>query len=400
MNKKVSLSSMIVLMCIAVLLTFMITFVSTANRYSAVGLQNSQDAKYLSKLLEVDKKVKEIYLNDIDEEKLSDSIIDGYIKGIGDKYASYLPKTQFENYMIENGGQMVGIGVNVIYDNERQSIEVISVMDDSPAKEGGILPGDFIYKVGDEYIYDLGYYTAIEKIKGKEGTDVTITVVRPTETSGGEEISMTLTRKKVNNISAKGRLIGNDIGYVRITEFNKQTPNEFIKAMEELQSQGAKKYIFDVRYNPGGDLEGIVATLDYLLPEGPIIRIVYKDGHETVRNSDAKHFEAPMVVLTNKHTASAAELFSSALRDYEIATLIGETTYGKGTVQSVMKLPDNSGISISHAMYNPPFGENYEGIGVKPHIEVLMPEDLKTNFYKLTDEEDVQLQAAINNLSK
>jgi carboxyl-terminal processing protease len=271
----------------------------------------------------------------------------------------------------------------------------MSVMPDSPAETGGLLIGDCIYKVGDEYISELGYFAAVEKIKGEKGTEVTLTVLRGSNYS--EEKIMTFTRNEVNMETVSSRKINEDIGYVRILEFNKETPNEFIGAMTELQNNGAKKFIFDVRFNPGGDLDGIEKTLDYLLPEGPIIRIVYKDGHEEVKNSDANCIDAPMIVLINENTASAAELFASALRDYEKATLIGEKTYGKGTMQTILPLGDGSGLRISQYMYNPPYGGNYENIGVSPHIEVKLPEGLlkEKNFYKITDEEDTQLQAAV-----
>jgi carboxyl-terminal processing protease len=306
-----------------------------------------------------------------------------------------MPKDKFSVFLQENRGTMVGIGVRVIFDNDKNLIEVISVMPDSPAEAGGMLPGDYIYKVGSEYISELGYFASVEKIKGEKGTEVTLTVLRGSNYL--EEKVMTFIRDEVNMQTVSSRKINENIGYIRILEFNKETPNEFISAMEELQHNGATQFIFDVRYNPGGDLDGIQKTLDYLLPEGPIIRIVYKDGHEEVKYSDANFVDVPMIVLINENTASAAELFAAALRDYEKATLIGVKTYGKGTMQTILGLGDGSGLRISQYMYNPPYGDNYENIGVFPHIEVKLPEELlkEKNFYKLTDDEDTQLQAAI-----
>ena len=168
-------------------------------------------------------------------------------------------------------------------------------------------------------------------------------------------------------------------------------------AIADLTAKGAKSLIFDVRYNPGGALTGIVDTLDYLLPEGPIIRIVDREGNEEVIESDADWLDIPMAVLVNGSTASAAELFTSALQDYEMAVVIGTTTYGKGTMQSVVSLPDGSGISISYRMYNPPYSPNYEGIGITPDITLDLDASLaEKNFYKITDDEDNQLQMAVS----
>lgn len=399
MSKKVSVSFTLMITSLAVLVTFMLTFVSSNNKYNKALEETVSNANAYSKLTDVDKTVRQMYIGEIDDQKLIDSIIDGYMRGIGDKYAEYMPKDKFAAFMQENRGTMVGIGVRVVYENTKNLIEVMSVMPDSPAEAGGMLPGDYIYKVEDELVSELGYFAAIEKVKGEKGTQVTLTVLR-----GGDfdEVVMTFMREDVSMETVNYRQLGDGIGYIRILEFNKETPNEFINAMTELGNAGVEKYIFDVRYNPGGDLEGIQKTLDYLLPEGPIIRIVYKDGHEEVKSSDASCVDAPMIVLINENTASAAELFSAALRDYEKATLIGTKTYGKGTMQTILGLEDGSGLRISQYMYNPPYGDNYEGIGIAPDIECILPEDLlkEKNFYKLTDEEDTQLQAAIEELRK
>ena len=159
--------------------------------------------------------------------------------------------------------------------------------------------------------------------------------------------------------------------------------------------------MFDVRYNPGGDLESITEILDYLLPEGPIVRIVDADGNEDVRYSDASELDMPMCVLVNSSTASAAELFSSALQDYDKAELVGTVTYGKGTMQTIIRLADNTGLGISYRMYNPPYSDNYEGVGVQPDYVVEMDEGVADkNIYKITDAEDTQLQKAIELLTQ
>ena len=403
MNKKISLGFAIVLMSFAVLLTFMVTFVSANNSYNKMLATAELSDKVTLKLAELDRKARELYIGEIESQKILDGIAEGYVKGLGDRYAEYMNAERYAEYLRGNQGKLVGIGVEVLPSEYKGGvIEVTFVMPDSPAEGAGILEGDYIYKVESEFVSSLGYYEAVNKVRGEEGTTVNITVLRGDDYS--EELIFNLVRAEVKTQSVKFRIInGNNgnIGYIRIKEFNQETPNEFINAMKELESLGAVKYIFDVRYNPGGDLQGVTQTLNYLLPEGPIIRYTYKNSQEEMIMSDANEFKAPMAVLMNESTASAAELFCAALDDYEKAALIGVKTFGKGTMQGIYTLSDRvTAIKISNAKYFPPFGDCYDGIGVFPHIEVNLPDGLlkEKNFDKITDEEDTQLQAAIKAL--
>ena len=191
-----------------------------------------------------------------------------------------------------------------------------------------------------------------------------------------------------------------DIGIIKILQFDlKNAPEQFIAAIDDLTQSGVDKLIFDVRYNPGGELDSITQILDYILPEGPIIRTIDRNGKWDTIYSNSASLDMPMAVLVNGSTASAAELFTSALRDYGKSITVGTQTYGKGTMQSVIQLEDGSAISISTKMYYPPFSDNYEGVGIKPDIEIEMADDVKhINIYKLTDQQDTQLQAAVEAL--
>ena len=394
MQKKISVPAAIVLMLLAPLLTFQITYVSMLAKYqNEVQMLTASQSAY-EKLNYVDALYRNNYVGEIDEEELSDYLIRGYIAGTGDKYASYMTADEFSAYMEESSGEMVGIGVHIIYNNELGALEVISVMRDSPALEAGVEPGDLIVMVGDEYVSDLGYYPAVDKMLGELGTIAQFTVRRGKNYE--ESIEFSIVREKVTDTTVESHMYDGDIGIIRITQFAENTGENIKTVIEDLVAKGAKSLIFDVRYNPGGALTGIVDTLDYLLPEGPIIRIVDREGNEDSISSDAFCISMPMAVLVNESTASAAELFTSALQDYKLATVIGTTTYGKGTMQTVVSLPDGSGLSISYRMYNPPYSDNYEGIGVIPDIELpLKDELLEKNFYKITDDEDNQLQTAI-----
>ncbi len=397
MSKRISIPAAIVLILLAVLLTFQITFVTLQEKYRAQIEAASLESSAYEKLEYVDALFRKYYVGEIDEEQLSDYLIRGYITGVGDKYASYMTADEFSAYMQESSGEMVGIGVHIIYNNDYGAMEVISVMRDSPALEAGVRAGDLIVTVGEESVAELGYYPAVAKMQGEIGTVAEFSVRRGENYS--ETVDFSITRDVVTDTTVESRIYGEDIGIVRITQFASNTGENVEKEVKALISQGVQKLIFDVRYNPGGALDGIVDTLDYLLPEGPIIRIVDKAGNEESISSDASCIDLPMVVLVNESTASAAELFSSALQDYDKAVLVGTTTYGKGTMQTVIRLPDDSGITISYRMYNPPYSDNYEGIGVIPDIELPLDEALADkNFYKITDEEDNQLQAAIQYL--
>ena len=186
-------------------------------------------------------------------------------------------------------------------------------------------------------------------------------------------------------------------GIVRIYEFTETTDEGVIETVERLRKNGAERLIFDMRYNPGGELSGVVDTLDYLLPAGPIVHMTDAQGNVTSEyTSDASSVEMPMAILCNEGTASAAELFTSAMKDYEKAVVVGTSTFGKGTVLHVCRLPDGSGIYFSAEMFNPPFSENFEGVGVIPDLEVELPEEAQNmNFYLIPDELDTQLQAAL-----
>ncbi len=397
MSKKISIGAAVVLMLLAALVTFQITYVGLGNKYRK-ELNSVVSAEQLfNKLSYVDSLYRQLYIGEIDEETLTDETIRGYVYGTGDKYAYYLDREQYAELVSDTNAEMQGIGVYVIYQNDL--IEVISVMPDSPALEAGIEPGDLVVYVNGESVAELGYNAAISKLKGEAGTYAEFTVLR-----GEELLDFRIKRGYVNEQSVMSHVLESDktIGIVKILSFDLGTPDQFREACQNLIDSGVKKLIFDVRYNPGGDLRSIVSILDYLLPEGPIVRITDKDGNvvETYE-SDADSLDLPMCVLTNGSTASAAELFTSALKDYKKATVVGTNTYGKGTVQTVIGLPDGSGIGISYRLYNPPFSDNYEGVGIAPDFEVELDRSLEgKNIYKITDSEDNQLQKAVEILTK
>ena len=400
MNKKISLGSALILASFFALLTFMLTFVNINRVYNRILADTELSDRITHKLAEIDREVRKNFIGEIDNQKLIDSIAEGFVRGLGDRYAEYMSAERYMEHIKLNQGRMVGIGVEVMLNEHRGGvIEVTNVYAYSPAETGGMLIGDYIYKVEGELVSALGYVEAVDRVRGEEGTQVMLTILRGEGHT--EEVELTFTREVVQVQTVRYELMQGNVGYIKIRDFNRETPNEFKAALDALAGLGADRYIFDVRNNPGGDLQGITETLDYLLPEGPIIRIYYANGREEViYSSQASELIAPMVVLINENTASAAELFSAALKDYEKATLIGVITFGKGTVQTINRLSDNSALKISSARYAPPFSENYDGVGVAPHIEVVLDEELRrVRVERLTLEQDAQLREALRVLS-
>ena len=402
MNHKLPLYSVIILMVLSVVVTFNLTYLGINEKHNREINELLQGYDFLDSLLAVDDIVRDHYIGEIDEEALQAAIIAGYLNGIGDKYSAFMTKDEYASYTREQNGNAVGIGVNVIYSIDECWIRVVNVHPDSPAFAAGIEVGDWIVAVDGVEISQIGCYEALTRLTGEEGTEVTVTLER-------EQSSLVVTcRRQMLSISSVSyHVYAHDasVGVVRLTEFNATTPEQFSAALDALKKEGCTKFVFDVRNNGGGSLSSILEVLDTLLPEGPLAHLYYQNGQTEHYSSDADFLDAPVVVLVNEMTASAAELFASALRDYHAqgmydATLVGTTTYGKGVVQSFFSLPDGAMLKISCGRYDPPYGENFDGVGVTPDVELPLSEEAAAiNFYLLTDDTDNQLIHAVELLN-
>ncbi len=401
MNKKVSLWISIAVTLVLCAATFLATSTVLNKAYMDQisqltgtpgygGETSSYDDMY-DKLSEIEKIAKDYFVGDIDPELLSDAVCSAYLTALGDKYTMYHTAEEMAEYLSTSEGSYVGIGVQVSYDAETQGIYIITVFPDSPAMEAGLLVGDIIVQVEDIECSEETYFKAVNAVKGESGTEVTLKVKR-----GDNTEDVTMTRRKVENVSVFYKTI-DDTAVIEVLQFTQTTAADFRKALEQAKTDNVKYYVFDMRNNGGGDLNAIVEVLDMLLPEGVILTTTDKNGTviQTFSSTAKESLDAPMAVLINGNTASAAELFTAALRDYDKAVTVGTTTYGKGEMQSLITLSDGSGVRISTYFYNPPCGVNYEGIGIVPDIEIELPEELANKYYQLTDEEDVQLQKAL-----
>lgn len=397
---RLSIGAVIVLVLATILVTFQTTFLIVSNRYNRKLNQLELADNTYSKLAAVDELYRNYYIYDVDDEAVSDAILYGYVAGTGDRYGQYLSREDFQEYMDDRGGTMVGIGAHVNYNYDYQAIELLGIMPNSPALEAGLEAGDLIVGVNGKDVSELGYYGTIAAVRGEEGTEVELTIWHPGSDGKYSAKKVSVRRAAVDNETVLCHLYAGKsdkkIGIVTILEFDSVTTEQFTDAVEKMKEQGAEAFVFDVRDNPGGNLDVISAILDMLLPEGPIIRIHYKSGEEEVLSSDAACLDMPMAVLVNGNTASAAELFSSAIQDYGLGTLVGTQTYGKGTMQTTLSLGDGSALVLSVAHYDPPVSGNYDGVGVTPDVVVeLSKESAVTNRFKRADTADEQLQAAI-----
>ncbi|MBE6648351.1 MAG: S41 family peptidase [Ruminococcaceae bacterium] len=329
----------------------------------------------LDTLLEIKKLVDNNFVDGIVYENVDEALAEKFVEALGDKYSEYLTKDELKSYLNKVSGSFVGIGVTCVSKNGK--IYIDSVIENSPAEEAGIKGGESIVAVGDITVTEETYDDAVNAVAGEKGTFVTLKI----EDADGKIRTVKVERREVVTKTVHSEMLEGNIAYIRITQFASNTADAFLKAVDTAINNGAKGFLFDVRDNSGGSLDSVVAILDRILPKGPIVNIVYGSGKNETIFSDEKCIELPMAVLVNGKTASAAELFASALRDYKIAELYGVKTYGKGYMQSIITLNDGSGLRLSVAKYNPPYGENYEGVGVAPHV--LVEDDAKTE----TDEQ-------------
>ncbi len=392
MNKRIPLGTAIALMFIVAAVTFTTTIMYASDRFNQTVSNITQREAMYDKIAEIDTYVRGHYINNVDEDDLLDSIAYGYIAGIDDTYGAYYTAEEYEKITTSNEGSIVGIGITASR-TETGYILIEEVYPDSPAAAAEIVAGEMIIKVNDIDLTPETYEEGVAAISGKAGTTLSL-VVR----NGAEDREITeITRRKVQKPSVYSTNF-DEVGYIHIVDFNGTTYDQFKTAVETLVGGGATSLIFDVRNNGGGTLDSVVKILDMLLPEGDLATSVDKNGNvEVIGTSDPNSIDLPMAVLTNGNTASAAELFTQALRDYEAAKSIGTTTYGKGTMQVYHKLKDGSAIKVTTNKYNPPLSPNYDGVGITPDYEIIGYEDVM-DITTITPDMDIQLAGAIEYL--
>ncbi len=324
-----------------------------------------------------------------DRSAVTEAVIKSYILSIGDKYSIYRSREEYAGYDTEMSGTYYGIGV-LVTRGEGDVITVIEVYEGGGAEEAGILAGDVIVSVAGNEISEVGYDKAVDLIRGEENTTVSVTVER-----GGVRVSLDVMRKRIVEKSVKYSIDENKIGYIVITSFKDNTDELFIEAIDALEAAGAVGIIYDLRGNPGGYLAAVVNALSYIAPDEATIVSFSNEYARAKKDNDPHEVTLPAVVLCDGGTASAGELFTAALRDFEEeyqhmkVTLVGEKSYGKGIMQTTVTLSDKSTVTLTVAYYNPPSGENYHGEGITPDVIVQAGVDT-----------DTQLTAAYEEMNK
>jgi len=398
-ERKNRIYKIIMIVAIAVFLTFMVTSISLytyfVNNPISITSKSSSSSKDIAGTLQ---KYKEIidkyYLGDVDEEKLKEGAIKGYIEGLGDPYTEYISADEMEDYLSDTMGNFVGIGIYMVKNTEKGKIQVLAPIKGSPAEKAGIQAGDLILTV-DGVDYSADEMTiASNKIKGEEGTTVTIEVLRGTETKKYE-----LKREKVKVNQVEGKVLSNNIGYINFTSFDETTADDFKAKFEELNKQGIKSLIIDLRNNGGGIVDQALQIADYVADKDSVLLYeVDKNNKETVKKAKTDPIiNMPIIILTNENTASASEILAGALKDLGKAKTVGTTTYGKGVIQQILKLSDGSGLKVTIEEYQTPNRNKIHKIGIAPDEEVKLPDSV-TNVLNVTESEDTQLQKAIEML--
>lgn len=396
-EKKFKIYKIVMLVVLSVFITFMITSISlytyfTNNPVSVSAKSNNKDiSNKLNKYREI---IDKYYLGEVDESKLEEGAIKGYIEGLDDPYTEYISKEDMDSYMDDTMGNFVGIGIYMIKNTKYDKIQVLSTIKGSPAEKAGIQSGDFIISVdGIEYKAD-DMTTVSNKIKGEEGTKVTVELLR-----GTENIKYELTRSKVKVNQVEGKVLSNDIGYIKFTSFDETTAEDFKKQYQELAKNNIKSLIIDLRNNGGGIVDQALEIADYIADKDSVLLYeVDKNSKETVRKAKTDPIiNMPIVILTNENTASASEILAGALKDLGKAKTVGTTTYGKGVIQQILKLNDGSGLKITIEEYQTPNKNKINKVGIEPDEKVELPDSVESIF-TIKESEDTQLQKAIDML--
>ena len=392
-SKKTKLIMIIVVLIITNIITF--TVATTGNfligNKLIVTVDSSETAMGIKKLLALKEQIGLEYYKDVDNTTLIDGAIKGMFESLGDPYSTYFTSAEFSKYMELATGVYEGIGV-VVTEDDQGVTYVIAPQKGTPAEEAGIKTGDKIIKVDGEDVTTIGSDAVVAKVKGPADTTVTITIAR-----GEEIIEMQLVRKTIEAKTVESRVIG-DKGYIQISEFTDKTAVDFETQLNELMAQNITGLVIDLRSNPGGGVKEAVEIADRILGETMVVYTVDKNGNKEEYKSDGtEQLNLPMVALVDGGSASSAEILAGALQDTGAAQLVGTKTFGKGIVQEIISLTDGGGFKVTNSEYFTPNGNNIHEKGLEPNIVIEATDFMKNNFF--TDEEDVQLQKALQVLS-
>ena len=366
-------------------------------RYAAALSAREEDSPVQAKAAEVQEIIETYFIDDYDEDTLADGAASGMVDATGDEWSYYLSADEVAAYEESMANAYVGVGITITEDAEAGGMRVEEVAAGGPAEEAGIRVGDLLLAVEGEDVLPLGIDGTRNLVRGEEGTHVNMHFSR-----NGTEYDVSVERRSIETPVVTGELLDENIGYIKIDNFDERSAAETIAFVKDLIGQGAEALLFDVRFNPGGYADELVKVLDYLLPEGDLFRSVDYAGREEVDTSDTSCVELPMAVLVNEDSYSAAEFFAAALQEYEWATIVGSQTYGKGNFQTAFYLSDGSMVNLSIGKYYTPGGKSLSERGVTPDVVVDLDDEQYALLYynALEQADDPQFQAAIDTLTQ
>lgn len=380
---KGALVGALAMFCVIVLGGGLWKFASSSGLLPAFSLEGKAERK----LQFLDTLINRYYLyeDEVKKDELVEGLYAGYLAALGDPYSAYFTEEETEALFESVSGEFYGVGAVLSQDIKTGRVTITQVYEDSPADKAGLLAGDVLTQVDDHKITDESLDEVVNWIKGEQGTEVTLRVLR-----SEKETEVTAIRDIVKAMTVRYEMKEGQIGYVYIQEFDDVTLDQFKEALNALEEQGMCGLVIDIRNNPGGNLDTVVEMLKLILPEGDIVSIKDRDGEQEKYTCDGTHeFAKPLAVLVNQYSASASEIFSGAIQDYEIGEIIGMKTYGKGVVQDILDLGDGTSVKITTAEYFLPSGRSINEKGITPDVEVEYAYD-ETN-----PEYDNQLEKAL-----
>lgn len=365
---------------VSAILLVVFTFTATAGGFVYLLKGNFPDVVSTLKFFRAMQIVKARYVEPVDTETLVAGAVKGMVSSLGDPHSIYMDAKMYKDFMVETEGSFGGVGM--VLGVKDKILTVVSPIEGTPSDKAGIKSGDQILKIDGKDTKDMALDEAVNKIRGPEGTTVTLAIRHENEPA--KEVA--LTRSNIQIKTVAGKMLPDKIGYIRISMFNENTGSDFNQKYKELEAEGMKGIILDLRDNPGGLLDESVKVASKFVPKGPVVSVVTRDGHRETHSSNLEAVKYPVAVLVNGGSASASEIVSGAIQDTASGTLIGTKTYGKGSVQTVLRL-DGGAIKLTIAKYLTPNDRSINGIGIEPDIKVEMPKDMT---------KDVQLDKAID----
>ena len=351
----------------------------------------TKDVKNKIKLIESN--IAQNYLFDVTDEQLADGLYEGLVEATGDRYADYYTKEDIQKLQESTTGVFYGIGAYVGLDQATGYPKLTGIMEGTPAEKAGLKAEDVIVEVDGQDVRGYELSDAVALIKGEEGTKVLLTIYREGQT---DYMKVEVTRARVESPTVTYEKKEDGIAYIRIMQFESVTSQQFAEKLQQARDEGMKGLILDLRSNPGGTLDSVVKIARMLLPEGMIVYTEDKYGKRNEYKCNGENeFDLPLVVLINENSASAAEILSGAIKDYGLGTLVGKTTYGKGIVQKVFYMTDNTALKLTISHYYTPKGNDIHEVGIEPDIEA----DLDVEKY-LDEDVDTQYDEALKQLKK